>query len=143
MSAKSHQRSFGLMPLPTSVQVQHTHHACSHCRVSSKLSFVSQTQRAQPWLQFAQAINADAEVLRVAVCNRCPARYGTAEDVMTASLSSCTQQVLAVNFSQLDTKLVTATERHQLSGLVQAKTHVWHGMISRCRLTVFMLQPIT
>ena len=36
---------------------------------------------------------------------------------MTASLSSCTQQVLAVDVSELDTKLVTAMRRHKLFGL--------------------------
>ena len=34
-----------------------------------------------------------------------------AEDVMTASMSSRTQQVRAVNISELDTKLVTATQK--------------------------------
>ena len=82
------------MPLPSSVKVQHTHHARSYCMESfhAKLRFVSQAQRAHSWLQFVQAINADAEVLRAAVCNRCPVRYSRAEDVMTASLSSPTQQ---------------------------------------------------
>ena len=95
------------MPLPSSVKVQHTHHARSYCMESfhAKLRFVSQAQRAHSWLQFVQAINADAEVLRAAVCNRCPVRYSRAEDVMTASLSSRTQQVLIVDISQLDTKL--------------------------------------
>ncbi len=37
---------------------------------------------------------------------------------MTASLSSRTQQVLAVDISELDTKLVTATEGNKLFGLV-------------------------
>ncbi len=37
---------------------------------------------------------------------------------MTASLSSCAQQVLAADFSELDTKLVTVMERHQLFGLL-------------------------
>ena len=65
-----------------------------------------------------RVINAEAEVLRVAVCSRCPARYSRTEGVMTVSLSSCTQQVLAVNFSELDTKVVTATEGNKPSGLV-------------------------
>ncbi|DBA84749.1 TPA: hypothetical protein ACH3X1_005794 [Trebouxia sp. C0004] len=51
-----------------------------------------------------------------------PARYGRAEDVMTASLKSRTQQVLAVDISELDTKLVTATERNKLFGLVYKNT---------------------
>ena len=71
------------------------------------------------WIQqFLRVINADAEVLRLAVCKLYPARYGRAEDVMTASLSSRTQQVLAVDISELDTKLVTATEGTKLFGLV-------------------------
>ncbi len=37
---------------------------------------------------------------------------------MTASLSSHTQQVLAVDISKLDTKLVTAMEGTKLFGLV-------------------------
>ncbi len=41
---------------------------------------------------------------------------------MTASLSSRTQQVLAVDISELDTKLVTATEGTKLFGLVYMKT---------------------
>ncbi len=41
---------------------------------------------------------------------------------MTASLSSRTQQVLAVDISELDTKLVTATEGTKLFGLVYKKT---------------------
>ena len=53
----------------------------------------------------------------MAVCKLNPARYGRAEDVMTASLGSCTQQVLAVDVSELDTKLVTAMRRHKLFGL--------------------------
>ncbi len=42
----------------------------------------------------------------------------TPEDVMIISLSSRTQQVLAVDFSGLDTKLVTAMERNKLAELV-------------------------
>ena len=41
---------------------------------------------------------------------------------MMASLSSCTQQVLAVDMSELDTKLGTATECHKLFGLVYQST---------------------
>jgi len=75
------------------------------------------------WIQqFLRVINADAEVLRLAVCKLYPARYGRAEDVMTASLSSRTQQVLAVDISELDTKLVTATEGNKLFGLVYMNT---------------------
>jgi len=73
-------------------------------------------------LHILWVINADAEVLRLAVCKLNPARYGTAEDVMTASLSSRTQQVLAVDISELDTKLVTATEGNKLFGLVYKNT---------------------
>ena len=54
------------------------------------------------------AINADAEVLRSAVRKLYPARYGRAEDVVIVSLSSRTQQVLAIRNAELDTKLVTA-----------------------------------
>ena len=37
---------------------------------------------------------------------------------MTVSLSSCTQQVQAVHFSELDTEVVTATEGNKPPGLV-------------------------
>ncbi len=53
----------------------------------------------------AAVLAGDAEVLRLAVCKLNPARCGRAEDVMTASLSSCAQQVLAIDFPQLDTML--------------------------------------
>ena len=55
--------------------------------------------------KFLQVSNTDAEVL--AVCKLYPASYGRAEDVMTASLSRRAQQVLAVDISGPDTKLVT------------------------------------
>ncbi len=41
---------------------------------------------------------------------------------MTASLSSRTQQVLAVDFSEVDTKLVTAADGMKLFGPVLKKT---------------------
>ena len=47
--------------------------------------------------------------------------YSRAEDVMTASLSSRTQQVLAVDISELDTKLVIAKQGMKLFGLVYKK----------------------
>ncbi len=72
--------------------------------------------------QFLRGISVDAEVLRLAVCKLYPARYSIAEDVVTASLSSRMQQVLAVDISDLDTKLVTATERTKLFGLVYKNT---------------------
>jgi len=108
--------------------VQQPHHARSHCRVSfyAKLRFVSRHDTESLFIaeiqQFLRVINADAEVLRLAVCKLYPARYGRAEDVMTASLSSRTQQVLAVDISELDTKLVTATEGNKLFGLVYMNT---------------------
>ncbi len=68
--------------------------------------------------QFLWVINTDVEVLRLAVCKLYSARYGRGEGVMPASLSSRTQQVLAVDISELDTKLVTATEGTKLFGLV-------------------------
>jgi len=52
-----------------------------------------------------RVINAEAGVLRFAVCKLNPARYSTAEDAMTASSSNRTQQVLAFDFSELDIKL--------------------------------------
>ncbi len=44
------------------------------------------------------------------VCKLYPARYGRSEDVMIASLSSRTQQVLAVDILEVDTELVTPME---------------------------------
>lgn len=85
-------------------------------------------------LQFLRVINADAEVLRLAVCKLYPARYGRAEDVMTVGLSSCTQQVVAADFSQPGGISCLGWSRQE---------HIWHGMISRCKPTVFTLQPIT
>jgi len=87
----------------------------------AKLRFVSQTQRACSLQQFLRVIRS-AQVGSTLVCKLYPARYGRAEDVMTASLSSCTQQVLAVDISELDTKLVTATEGNKLFGLVYKNT---------------------
>jgi len=92
----------------------------------AKLRFVSRHDTESLFIaeiqQFLRVINADAKVLRLAVCKLYPARYGRAEDVMTASLSSRTQQVLAVDISELDTKLVTATEGNKLFGLVYMNT---------------------
>jgi len=108
--------------------VQQPHHARSHCRASfyAKLRFVSWHDTESLFIaevqQFLRGINADAEVLRLAVCKLYPARYGRAEDVVTASLSSRMQQVLAVGTSELDTKLVTATEGTKLFGLVYKNT---------------------
>jgi len=64
----------------------------------------------------------NAEVLSFRECKLYPAGYGRSEDVMTASLSSRTQQVLAVDISELDTKLVTATEGNKLFGQVYKNT---------------------
>ena len=103
--------------------MQHTHRIHSHCRVSfyAKLRFVSQTRRACSLQQLLQVIKT-AQVGSTVVCKLYPARYGRVEDVMTASLSSRTQQVLAVDISELDTKLVTATEGNKLFGLVYKNT---------------------
>ncbi len=113
---------------PNLVTVQQPHHACSHCRVSfyAKLRFVSWHDTESLFIaetqQFLRGISVDAEVLRLAVCKLYPARCSRAEDVMTASLCSHTQQVLAVGISELDTKLVTATEGTKLFGLVYKNT---------------------
>ena len=47
---------------------------------------------------------------------------GTAELKMTASLRSRKQQALAIHISELDTKVVTATECNKLIGLVCQST---------------------
>jgi len=87
----------------------------------AKLRFVSQTHRACSLQQFLRVIRS-AQVGSTPVCKLYPARYGRAEDVMTASLSSRTQQVLAVDISEMDTKLGTATEGNKLFGLVCKNT---------------------
>ena len=109
---------------PDSVKGQQLHHAGSHCRVSfyAKLRFVSRHDAKSVFIaeiqQFLWVIITDVEVLRLAVCKLYSARYGRVEEVMTASLSSRTQQVLAFDISQLGTKLVKATEGAKLFGLV-------------------------
>ena len=111
-----------------SIKEQQPHHACPYCRGSfyAKLCFVSRHDTENLFIaeiqQFLRVVNADAEVLRLAVCKLHPAKYGRVEDVMTASLSSRTQQVLAGDTSELDTKVVTATEGTKLFGLVYKKT---------------------
>ena len=79
------------------------------CALSARHSKGARSQ-----LQLLGVVTADAEVLTLAVRKLIAivyhARCGRAEDVMTVSLSSCTQQVLAVDMSKLDTKLVTAME---------------------------------
>ena len=109
-------------------QVLQPHQAYFDCRVSfyAKLRFVSRHDTESLFIaeieQFLRVINADAEVLRLAVCKLYPARYGCSEDIMTASLSSQAQQVLAVDISELDTKLVTGKEGSKLFGLVYKNT---------------------
>ncbi len=49
-----------------------------------------------------------------------PTRYNRAEDIMTASLSSRTQQILVVDISELDIKLATA--KQGMFGLVYNNT---------------------
>ena len=92
----------------------------------AKLRFVSRHDTESLFIaeieQFLRVINADAEVLRLAVCKLYPARYGSTEDIMTSSLSSQAQQVLAVDISELDTKLVTGKEGSKLFGLVYKNT---------------------
>ena len=75
------------------------------CALSARHSKGARSQ-----LQLLGDVTADAEVLTLTVRKLYHARCGRAEGVMTVSLSSCTQQVLAVDMSKLDTKLVTAME---------------------------------
>ena len=75
-----------------------------------------------------QVTNADAEVLRLAVYELYPARQGRAEDVMTASLRSRTQSLLAVHISELDRKLVTATEGTSCLGWSTRTRLAWHDL---------------
>lgn len=57
---------------------------------------------------FLQVINANAEVLKLAVGYLSPATYGRAEDFMTASLSSEALQGLAVDLSEVFTSRLTS-----------------------------------
>jgi hypothetical protein len=71
-------------------------------------------------LHFLQVISAEAEMLRLAVCKLYSGRYIRVEDVMTASLSSRTQQVsTSQSWTQSWTpELGTAAEGNKPSGLV-------------------------
>ena len=123
------------MPVPCFSQcAAHTHHTCSHCRVAfyTQLRFVNRTQKACSFQQLLRIIRS-AQVGSTLVCKLYPARYGQAEDVMTASLSSRTQQILAVDISELDSKLNIGTglswkKYHDtgstVSGYVQAAVRV-------------------
>lgn len=57
---------------------------------------------------------------------------------MTARLSSRTQRVLAVGISKPDAVYSYRGKQPVWAGLQE---YVWHGITSRCRLSVFTLQP--
>ena len=110
------------------------------CRVSyySKLRFITRTGTENLFIAeiqyFLRVVNGDAEVLRLAVCKLYPATYGlsgmrTSEDIMSASLGSqlgtscaAAMKVLAVEVSELDTKLVTAKDDNKLYAVVYGNT---------------------
>ena len=81
---------------------------------------------------FLRAINIDIngaeDVLRLAVCKLYPAVYGlpgmqSSTDILTATIQrSQPHKVLAVDISQLDTKLVTAKEGNKLFGILYQNT---------------------
>ncbi|DBA84634.1 TPA: hypothetical protein ACH3X1_005997 [Trebouxia sp. C0004] len=102
-------------------------HKRSRSRVSfyAKLRFNARTGGKQLFiaeiLHFLRAINPDGNVLRLAVCKVYAARYrSSSTDIMSASLN--TPKTLAVEVSELDTKLVTAKEGNTLYGMVCSNT---------------------
>ncbi|DBA87963.1 TPA: hypothetical protein ACH3X1_004948 [Trebouxia sp. C0004] len=109
-------------------------HRRARTRVSfyPKLRFItrhgSETLYIAEVQPFLRAVNGAADVLRLAVCKLYPARYGlpdmrSTEDIMTAKFQSQNAQtVLAVDVSELDTKLVTAKEGDKLYGIVYKNT---------------------
>ncbi|DBB03152.1 TPA: hypothetical protein ACH3X1_013321 [Trebouxia sp. C0004] len=111
-------------------------HRRARTRVSfyAKLRFItrhgSETLYIAEIQHFLRAVNGAADVLRLAVCKRYPARYGlpnmrSTEDIMTAKFQhqdAHVQTVLAVDVSELDTKLVTAKEGNKLYGIVYKNT---------------------
>ncbi|KAA6419210.1 MAG: hypothetical protein FRX49_10949 [Trebouxia sp. A1-2] len=88
---------------------------------------------------FLQVINANAEVLKLAVGYLSPATYGRAEDFMTASLSSEALQGLAVDLSETEvgqrgqqtSDLLGAKKESKLVGRIHTNLHYtldwYHG----------------
>ncbi len=62
---------------------------------------------------------------------------------MTASLSSRTQQVLAADISEMDKKLITATEGNKLFGLVCKTRLAWHDLKMQAQCVDAATRPIT
>ncbi len=124
---------------PNSVKVQQPDHARSHCRVSfyAKLRFVIRHDTESLFIaeiqQFLQGISADAEVLRLAACKVYFARYGRAEDVMTASLSSRTQQVLAVDISEPTQSWSQPQREPSCLGWCTTTRLAWHDLKMRAQ----------
>ncbi|DBB05418.1 TPA: hypothetical protein ACH3X1_012384 [Trebouxia sp. C0004] len=90
-----------------------------------KLRFITRTGGEQLFiaeiLHFLRAINPDGNVLRLAVCKVYAARYrSSSTDIMSASLNM--PKTLAVEVSELDTKLVTVKEGNTLYGMVYSNT---------------------
>ena len=101
----------------------------------AKLRFITQNGTENLYIaeiqHFLRVVNGDADVLRLAVCKLYPAKYGipgmrATEDIMTASLNNqAALEVLAVDISELDTKLVTAKEDSKLYGWCSATPLGW------------------
>lgn len=100
----------------------------------SKLRFITRTGTATLFIaeiqHFLRVTNAAAEVLRLAVCKVYPATYGlpgmrATQDILSASLGLGNQQeieTLAVDISELDTKLLTAKDDSKVYGIVYGNT---------------------
>jgi len=115
VSAKSHQNATVSMHVPYfSQSAAHT-----SCTLSLQGVLLCQAALCQPGTEspFMAAVLAghecrckSAQVGSTLARKLYPTRYGRAEDIMTASLSSRTQQVLVVDISELDIKLATAKQ---------------------------------
>ena len=98
----------------------------------AKLCFITQNGTENLYIaevqHFLRVINGDAYVLRLAVCNLYPAKYGipgmhATQNIMTASLNNqAALEIVAADISELDTKIVTAKEDSKLYGMVFCNT---------------------
>lgn len=107
-------------------------HVSDRVSYYSKLRFITSTGTENLFIaqiqHFLRVVNGDAQVLRLAICKVFPATYGvpqmrSTQHIMSASLSNKqAHQTLAVDISELDTKLVTAQTNNKLYGIVYGNT---------------------
>ena len=72
--------------------------------------------------QFLRVVSSEQDLLRLAVCKLIPAKRGHCKEVLVANLASSSQQTLALDIAELDTKLVTAVGGNPLHGLAHKNT---------------------